>query len=516
MPEQSLLTMDKITKEFPGVKALNDVSFEIKSGEIHALMGENGAGKSTLIKLLTGVYQKNSGTIYFNNQEVNFKTPIEAQQGGISTIYQEVSLIPNLNVTENVMLGREPKTKWGNIDWKKAHKEAGKILQSIGVEVDVKKSVNEFSTAVQQMVSIARSVSMKAKLVIMDEPTSSLDDQEVKVLYRVMNQLRSEGIAIIFVSHRLDEIYQMCDRITVLRDGSYIGTWKTEELNQQKLIAQMIGKSEGEVMALSNTRQAQDKRSGQTVIQLEGVKKGKKVHNVHFSLHQGEVLGLAGLLGSGRSEVAKIIAGINKKEEGTLHLNGKEVDLNNTKQAIQKGIAILTENRKTEGIIPNMSVRENITLACLPKISMFSFVSKKKQDKIVEDYIDRLGIKTPHAEQKIKNLSGGNQQKVLLARWLALNPQLLILDEPTRGIDIGAKAEIHSLMNELSANGLSLIMISSEFDELIQNTDRIVVLRDGIKVGELDGEQRTQDNIMSIIANESDACDKKEASLTNG
>lgn len=516
MTADPILTMNKIVKTFPGVKALSDVSLEVNKGEIHALMGENGAGKSTLIKLLTGVYQKNSGTICFDDKEVDFKTPIEAQGGGISTIYQEVSLIPNLTVTENVLIGREPKTRWGNIDWKSAHNEAIGILKTLGIEIDVKKPVSEYSTAIQQMVSIARSVSMKAKLVIMDEPTSSLDDKEVEILYRVMNQLRSKGIAIIFVSHRLDEIYKMCDRITVLRDGHYVGTWTTEELTQHKLIARMIGKSEREVLELSTVRKMNDRSNEKVIIRLEGVKSGKKVQDVNFSLHQGEVLGLAGLLGSGRSEIAKIIAGIDSKEAGILHLNGDEINLSNSKQAINKGIAILTENRKTEGIIPNMSVRENLTLACLPKISTFSFVSRKKQNQIVDQYIKKLGIKTPNADQKIKHLSGGNQQKVLLARWLALNPELLILDEPTRGIDIGAKSEIHSLMNQLSNNGLSLLMISSEFEELIQNTDRIVVLRDGIKVGELNAEERTQDNIMSVIANQGHSMIKKEASLTNG
>ncbi|MBM7551886.1 sugar ABC transporter ATP-binding protein [Thalassobacillus pellis] len=511
-----MLRMESITKKFPGVMALKGVSFEVYPGEIHALMGENGAGKSTLIKILTGVYQRDGGNVLFDGKKVNFKTPLEAQEGGISTIYQEVSLIPNLTIAENVMLGREPKTKWGSIDWKKVYKEAEIILSSLGITVDVKKSVNEYSTAIQQMVSIARSVSMKAKLVIMDEPTSSLDDKEVEVLYKVMNQLKAQGIAIIFVSHRLEEIYKMCDKISVLRDGSYIGTWKTSELQQESLIARMIGKSEREVASLSDKREALDKSGESVLIQLEGVKQGNKVRNVHFSLHQGEILGLAGLLGSGRSEVAKIIAGIDGKEEGTLQIHGKEVNLYNTKQAIQKGVAILTENRKTEGIIPNMSVRENITLACLPKISKFSFISKRKQAKLVDQYIRRLGIKTPNPEQKIKNLSGGNQQKVLLARWLALNPDLLILDEPTRGIDIGAKAEIHSLMDELSANGLSLLIISSEFDELIQNTDRIIVLKDGVRVGELQGEERTQDNIMAVIANEGGIGEGKEATVTHG
>jgi galactofuranose transport system ATP-binding protein len=495
-----LLKMENIVKEFPGVKALKGVELEINKGEVHALMGENGAGKSTLIKILTGVYHHNEGSILLDGQPVAFKTPIEAQLAGISTIYQEVSLIPYLSVTENIFVGREPKTRFGTIDWKKAHKDAEDVLKDMGISIDVRKPVNTYSTALQQMVSIARAVSMKAKLVVMDEPTSSLDDKEVEVLFKVIQKLKSENVSIIFVSHRLDEIYTVCDRITILRDGSFVGTWPIKDLSQNQLIASMIGKSETEAAQLMQMKETINKSNEKIVISLKNVKQGTRVTDVSFELRKGEVLGLAGLLGSGRTETAKMIAGATPPEDGVFSYQGKSTRFKSPGHAIKYGVAMCTEDRKAEGIIPNMSIRENITLANLKSFSSFGFVSKKKQDQVVNEFITRMAIKTPNADQKIKNLSGGNQQKVLLARWLALNPSLLILDEPTRGIDVGAKSEIHSLINELSQEGLGILLISSEFDELIHNSDRIVVLREGRKVGELTGEERTQENIMKVIA----------------
>jgi|SRR5690625_132642 len=508
MESEYVLEMSSIVKTFPGVRALKGVQLNINKGEVHALMGENGAGKSTLIKILTGVYYHDEGSIVLDGEDVAFKAPIESQIKGISTIYQEVSLIPYLSVTENIFIGREPMTKWGTINWRKAHKDASEVLLDMGIEIDVKQSVNTYSTAIQQMVSIARAISMNAKLVVMDEPTSSLDDQEVEVLFKVINKLKAEGVSIIFVSHRLDEIYTVCDRITVLRDGSFVGTWPVSELSQNKLIALMIGKSEKEAAKLSQMKTNVDKFNEKNIVELDEIKQGNRVRNVSFDLSKGEVLGLAGLLGSGRTETAKVIAGILSPDEGTMLYEGTSTNFQYPGQAIKAGIAMCTENRKSEGIIPNMSIRENITLASLSEFSKFGFVSRKKQEKVVDSFIARMGIKTPNADQKIKNLSGGNQQKVLLARWLALNPSLLILDEPTRGIDVGAKAEIYSLINEVSKSGLSILLISSEFDELINNSDRIIVLREGRRVGELRGEERTQDNIMNIIATQSNRLER--------
>jgi galactofuranose transport system ATP-binding protein len=503
METDLLLRMENIIKKFPGVMALKGVQLNIRKGEVHALMGENGAGKSTLIKILTGVYNQDEGRIVFDGEEVTFKAPIEAQLKGISTIYQEVNLIPYMSVTENIFIGREPKTKYATINWKKAHEDARSLLLSMGIDIDVQQPVNTYSTAIQQMVSIARAVSMEAKLVIMDEPTSSLDDKEVEVLFNVIGKLKKNGVSIIFVSHRLDEIYKVCDRITVLRDGDYIGTWTTSELTQNQLIAHMIGKTEQEAAALMKAKVSTGKPKETVTIKLEGIKQGNRVQNVSFELYEGEVLGLAGLLGSGRTEIAKIIAGITAPDEGTMTLHSNVVTFKSPRDAIKSGIAICTENRKVDGIIPNMSVRENITIANLKKFSKFGFVSKKKQDQVVNEFIEKMGIKTPNADQKIKNLSGGNQQKVLLARWLVLNPSLLILDEPTRGIDVGAKSEIYLLIDDLSRNGLSILLISSEFDELVRNSERIIVLREGRKIGELVGNDRTEDNIMKMIAEHS-------------
>jgi monosaccharide-transporting ATPase len=503
MSNQSLLIMKEIKKFFPGVKALDGVKLEVDKGEVHALVGENGAGKSTLIKVLTGAYQKDSGQIIFDDQEVHFKNPLEAQLGGVSTIYQEVSLVSYLSVTENIFMGREPMHKYGIIDWKTAHREAKSILLDMGINVDVRQPIQNLSVAVQQMVSIARSVSMEAKLVIMDEPTSSLDDQEVKILFNVIQKLKSEGVSIIYVSHKLDEIYSICDRISVLRDGKYVGTWRVADLPQIQLIAEMIGKGTEEVEKLTKVKETINKQDSQVTIELRGISKGKTVQNISFVIKEGEVLGLAGLLGSGRTETAKVIFGIDEVDSGDIEFHHHKIKIDSPRDAIKAGIGFCSENRKVEGIIPNMSVRENMTIASLKNFSKFGFISRNKQNDIVNQYIERLGIKTPNADQSIKNLSGGNQQKVLLARWLITNPKLLILDEPTRGIDVGAKAEIHALIDELSKSGLSILMISSEFDELVQNSDRIVVLRDGRSVGELQGEERNERRIMKVIAESS-------------
>ena len=500
MGKRLLLEMKEITKEFPGVKALNSVNIGVEKGEVHALMGENGAGKSTLIKILTGAYQKDSGQIIFDGSEVSFSSPLHSQLGGISTIYQEINLVPYLSVTENIFMGREPKTKWGTIDWRLAHREAAEVLAKMGICVDVKKSVGSLSAAEQQMVSISRAVSLQAKLVVMDEPTSSLDDQEVKVLFDVIRSLKADGVSIIYISHRMSEIYTVCDRITVLRDGSYVGTWPTEGLTEVQLIAHMIGKKESDVLKLYEAKKTTFSDTRDEVIRVNGLKRGNKVRDISFSIMEGEVLGLAGLLGSGRTEVAKLIFGVDHPDSGTITFNNEEVKFKSPRDAIRRGIGFCSENRKTEGINPNMSVKENISIASLRQLATLGFVSRNKQDEIVDNFIKKLGVKTPHAMQKIRNLSGGNQQKAILGRWLALNPKLLILDEPTRGIDVGAKAEIHSLIAELSAKGVSILMISSEFEELIQNTDRIVVLREGESIGEVTGEDKDKDVIMNIIA----------------
>lgn len=458
-----LLDIKGLEKTFPGVRALKGVNLTVNKGEIHALMGENGAGKSTLIKVLTGIYQKNGGTICFDGEEINARTPIEANEKGISTIYQELNLVLFQTVYENLFLGREPRTKFGSIDRKAMISEAKRILEELGIEIDVTRPLKNYSTAIQQMVAIARAVSINAKLVIMDEPTSSLDTHEVQVLFRIIRQLKSKGISVIFISHKLDEIFEICDRLTVFKDGEYVGDYDIGELNQLKLISLMVGK---DTVELERNKQGYEFANAKVIAEMKDIRQGMRLNGINIEIKQGEVVGLAGLLGSGRTELAQVLFGSGMPDNGEIFWWGEKAGIHSPADAIKKGMGFCTEDRKTEGIIPHLSVRENITIALLPKLNSFGFVKTKEQDEIVRSYIDRLKIKTPTPEQAICNLSGGNQQKVLLARWMCMNPKLMILDEPTRGIDVGAKAEIEQLIQEFSKSGISVLMISSEIAEL--------------------------------------------------
>ncbi|MCX8130617.1 MAG: sugar ABC transporter ATP-binding protein [Clostridia bacterium] len=498
MKQEVLLEMRGICKSFPGVRALKGVGFRVRTGEVHALMGENGAGKSTLIKILTGIYTKDSGEIYFDGKAINPSTSLQAQQCGISTIYQELNLVPYLSVCENIFLGREPK-KFGVIDWKAAEKQAEKILEDMGVKIDVKQPLNKYSTAIQQMVSIARAISINSKLVVMDEPTSSLDEKEVKVLFNVIRRLKQHNISVVFISHRLDEIFEICDNITILKDGDFVGEYSIKELTKIDLISKMIGRDASAIVKYKKDYSA-SRITDKVVCKAKNIYKGVRLSGIDLEIKEGEVVGLAGLLGSGRTELAKIIFGSDMHDQGEIEVCGKKVKFRLPKDAISMNFAFCSEDRKIEGIIPHMSVRENMTLATLPRLSRFGVVSRRKQDEIVEKYIKRLGIKTPHADQKIRNLSGGNQQKVLLARWLCMHPKLVILDEPTRGIDVGAKSEIERLIQEMSAEGISVLMISSELEELVRGCDRIAVIRDGRKVKELVAEEISEESIMEAIA----------------
>ena len=471
-----LLDIKGLEKTFPGVRALKGVNLTVNKGEIHALMGENGAGKSTLIKVLTGIYQKNGGTICFDGEEINARTPIEANEKGISTIYQELNLVLFQTVYENLFLGREPRTKFGSIDRKAMISEAKRILEELGIEIDVTRPLKNYSTAIQQMVAIARAVSINAKLVIMDEPTSSLDTHEVQVLFRIIRQLKSKGISVIFISHKLDEIFEICDRLTVFKDGEYVGDYDIGELNQLKLISLMVGK---DTVELERNKQGYEFANAKVIAEMKDIRQGMRLNGINIEIKQGEVVGLAGLLGSGRTELAQVLFGSGMPDNGEIFWWGEKAGIHSPADAIKKGMGFCTEDRKTEGIIPHLSVRENITIALLPKLNSFGFVKTKEQDEIVRSYIDRLKIKTPTPEQAICNLSGGNQQKVLLARWMCMNPKLMILDEPTRGIDVGAKAEIEQLIQEFSKSGISVLMISSEIAELERNCDRIIVMREG-------------------------------------
>jgi ribose transport system ATP-binding protein len=494
-----LLVMRDIDKRFQGVHALSTAKLEVAAGEVMALVGENGAGKSTLIKVLTGAHRRDGGEIVFAGEPVDFASPQDAQRGGVSTIYQEINLIPYRSVAENVFLGREPR-RYGLLDWRRMNGEAAELLRRFSVAVDVTRPLMEFNTAVQQMVAIARALSFKSRLVIMDEPTSSLDEREVGVLFDVVRQLRAEGVAVIFISHRLDELFAICDRVTVLRDGCTVLESPMAAMDKLRLVAAMLGRDLAAVRERSTGFRDAAGAAGGEVLAAEGLKIGKKVKDANLEVRAGQIVGLTGLLGSGRTEVARAIFGADAPDAGTIRLMGKSVAPKEPSEAIALKVGFCSEDRKVEGIIPDMSVRENITLAVLPTLTRLGVVDETRQRKIVDRFMARLAIKASSPEQKIRELSGGNQQKVLLARWLCADPRLLILDEPTRGIDVGAKAEIQSLIRELADQGLGVLMISSELDEIVEGADRAFVLSDGRTVADLPRERVTGPTIMAAMA----------------
>jgi ribose transport system ATP-binding protein len=479
-----LLIMRDIDKRFQGVQALWAASLEVEPGEIMALIGQNGAGKSTLIKVLTGAYRRDSGSILLAGRSIDFASPQAAQQGGVSTIYQEINLVPFRSVAENIFLGREYR-RYGLLDWSRMNAEAADLLRRFAVEIDVRRPLMEFSTAIQQMVAIARAVSFKARLVIMDEPTSSLDEREVTVLFDVMRRLRGEGVAVIFISHRLDELYEVCDRVTVMRDGRTVLTSRMADIGKLNLIAAMLGRDLETVRAHSTGFSAARAAAGDVVLQAEGLRIGRKVRDARVEVREGEIVGLAGLLGSGRTEVARAVFGADPPDAGTIQLSGRTVSPKEPAEAIALRVGYCSEDRKADGIVPDMSVRENMTLGILPRLTTIGVVDEARQQEIVDKFMKRLAIKASSPEQKIRELSGGNQQKVLLARWLCTDPKLLILDEPTRGIDVGAKAEIQALIRELADQGLGVLMISSELEEITEGADRVFVLSDGRTVADL-------------------------------
>lgn len=498
---EPVLQMQHIYKSFPGVKALNDVCFELKKGEIHSLMGENGAGKSTLIKVLTGVYEIDDGTILLNGKPVEFHSTGDAQNGGISTVYQEVNLCGNLTVAENVYIGREPK-KRGSIDWQKMNQDAEKLLDDLEVHIDVERKLSDYSVAIQQMVAIARAVDTSHGILILDEPTSSLDSKEVKQLFNVMRKLKAAGMSIIFVSHFVDQIYEICDRVTILRNGNLIGTYDIAGLSRMDLISKMIGKDMDEVGKLNDIKKNSAKKiSEENILEAHNYGRRGLIQPYNLNLRKGEVLGLAGLLGSGRSETASLLFGINKADHGTLKIGNKTYSYIYPKKAIAEGFGFCPEDRKAEGITGQLTIRENIILALQCRKGIFQYIPFKKQQEVTQKYIDLLSIKATGTEQRVDHLSGGNQQKVILARWLATDPQLLILDEPTRGIDVGAKSDLQKLIVKLSAQGMTILFISSELKELVNCCDRIVVLRDKQIIGELNHDEITEQNIMETIAN---------------
>ena len=477
---------------------MREVSFSLRAGEVHALIGENGAGKSTLIKVMTGVYTPDAGELRLAGSKVAFQTPLEAQEHGVSTIYQEVNLVPLMSVARNLFLGREPR-RFGLIDAARMRREATSILSEFGVHVDVSQPLRTLGVGAQQMVALARAVQIDARVVIMDEPTSSLEQREVNTLFGEIERLKQSGIGIVYVSHRLDELYQVCDRVTVMRDGQVVHVDEMASVSKLRLVSLMLGRDPSEASAGG----LEPRTGGEPVLSAHGLSVRHEIDDISLDVAPGEVVGLGGLLGAGRTETARALAGASALDAGQVSVDGKPVHPGSTAAAIRAGIVMLPEDRKSDGILPNLSVRENIVLAALSKVSRGGVMSAAKQDKIVKYYTERLRIKAYSPEQRVGELSGGNQQKVMLARWLCLHPKVLLLDEPTRGIDVGAKAEVQNLIGELAQDGLAVVFISSELDELMQNSMRVMVLKDGRMVGDLTGEDVNEKTLMSMLAGES-------------
>ena len=494
----NLLEMKNISKSFTGVKALQNVDFNVGRNEVHALMGENGAGKSTLIKILTGLFGMDRGTIILDGEEISPQTPLEAQHLGISTIYQELNLVPYLSIAENIFIGRQPRKKNRLIDWDRMERESKNLFRDqFGLDIDTLRPLEECSTAIFQLTAIARAISTQAKLVVMDEPTSSLDEHEVSILFRIIRDLKNNGISIIFVSHRLDEIFEIADTVTILRDGKMIGTMPSSETDKLDLVTKMIGRDAETIL---DYKKEYPPVKGKVICETENIASGIKLRDVSLKVRQGEVVGLSGLLGSGRTEFARVLFGIDERSGGKISIHEQEVFFKKPREAIKTGMGFCSEDRKAEGIFPDMSVKENLIVALLPRISRFGLMDESKIEGIVSKYIKALNIKTPSENQLVKYLSGGNQQKVLLARWLCLNPELLILDEPTRGIDVGAKKEIEDIIKGLAEDDIGVLMISSEVEELVRACDRIAVLSEGTKTGEFEGEEISEKNLMNAMA----------------
>ncbi|SFJ29607.1 ribose transport system ATP-binding protein [Terrisporobacter glycolicus] len=487
--QQPILQMKGIIKEFPGVKALDGVNLELYEGSVMGLMGENGAGKSTLMKILSGVYKKNGGEIYYKGNLEDIRDPKDAQEKGIAIIHQELNLIHDLTIGENIFLGREPKGTLGRINWNKLFKDSDELLQKLNITTSSKELVGKLSIGQQQMVEIAKALSLNAKIIIMDEPTDALTDKEAESLFSVINELKNEGKSIVYISHRLKEIFQICDYITVLRDGKYVGQENVCNIDEDTMIEMMVGRK------LTDQFPKQKVNIKDVVLEVKNLN-NEYVHDISFNVKSGEIIGIAGLMGAGRTELAKTIYGYFKKNSGEIYIDGKKIENKSCKDGLKNGIAYVSEDRKGDGLILGLSVKENMSISSLNNISSGISISKSKELEVVKDYIQKMNIKTPSENQIIKNLSGGNQQKVAIGKALMTNPKLLILDEPTRGVDVGAKKEIYDLINEFKKEGKSVIMISSEMPEILGMSDRILVLSEGKLTGEFDREEATQEIIL--------------------
>ncbi len=499
--KHSLLHMQGIQKRFPGVHALRGVSFDVKAGEIHALLGENGAGKSTLIKTMAGVHKPDEGSIHFAGQKVSFNNPRDAQSVGIDTVYQELSLYPELSVAENIFMGHAPRRKLGPfsmVDWQQMNQRSKDLLAELEVfNVDVKQIVGSFNVGNRQRIEIAKALSHDAKLLIMDEPTAALTEADVEQLFRIVRLLKERGVGIIFITHKLGEVFELADRVTVLRDGQYIGTKNVADTNESELISMMVGRT------IDNLFPKQDAKMGEVVLEVRNLNREPNTRNVSFKVRAGEIVGMAGLVGAGRSETAQVIFGITPAQSGEILVNGKTVNISSASQAVENGIALVPEDRGTQGLIKQMSIKDNVSLAVLERMANLSFIDFAKEDKLAKDAIKQFEIRAYGPEQITNKLSGGNQQKVVLSKWLATEPQLLIMDEPTRGVDVGAKSEIHRLMSKLAAErGLAILMISSELPEVLGMSDRILVMREGQIVAEYSREEASQEKIGAAMMSE--------------
>ncbi len=486
---EPVLKLSGIVKEFPGVKALDGANLNVYPGRVMALLGENGAGKSTLMKVMTGIYQKDGGQLFYQGQEVSFKGPKESQEQGISIIHQELNLIPELSIAENIFLGREPMGRFGRIDWSAMYREAQKLLDMLNVPFDPKSPVGKLSIGEQQMVEIAKALSFSSHVIVMDEPTDALTEKETESLFRVIRQLREEGKGIVYISHRLQEIFQICDDVTIMRDGKFIDEAPVAELTEDLIIEKMVGR------ALSEQYPRIGTTSDNTVLKVENLV-ASGVNNVSFELKGGEILGISGLMGAGRTDMVKALYGANPEISGTITLDGIATEMTSPARGLAKGVVYISEDRKGDGLIVEMGVRENMSLCNLKNLSGLIAIDEQREREVVEDFVARFNIKTPSIDQLIKNLSGGNQQKVAIAKGLMLQPKVLILDEPTRGVDVGARKEIYQLINEFKANGMSIIMVSSDMPEVLGMSDRILVMHEGRITGEFSHEEATQEKLL--------------------
>lgn len=490
----SALEMKHITKSFPGVMALDDVTFSVDEGEVHALVGENGAGKSTLMKIINGVYSADKGEIFISGRKVSIKNPLDAQKSGVSIIFQEFNLVDTLSVAENIFIGRLGGKK-KMVDWKSIYDKAGKLLKSLNYDLDPRMPVESLSVAQMQMVEIAKAMSFDAKIIIMDEPSAVLTDNELQNLFHIVDDLRKKGITVIYISHRLEEIFQICDRVTVMRDGNIIGTGNISDLSKEQIIEMMVGRK------LNQEFPKRKSKIGEVVLRAKGLRHGKKVKNVSFELKKGEILGFAGLVGAGRTETMRLLFGADPMTTGSVEVRGKMVHIGNPLEAKEVGIALLPEDRKKQGLLLESPITENISLVKLKKVMTNGLINRKREKEVAREYFKSLKIKAPSVTQRVNFLSGGNQQKVVIAKWLFSDADIFILDEPTRGIDVGAKYEIYLLMNELVAQGKSIILISSEMNEIIAMSDRIMVMHDGKICAELNGQEITPENVLKHAIN---------------